>query len=86
MAFGFVCVVCKRLEKYVVQKVGHLGLLRLIPMIQTPINSSFVALQYEPGMKFFCQAVLELHGIENRKIFSAYTWVSALLLGCLVRV
>ena len=36
-------------------------------MFQAPFNSSCVALQYEPGTKFFHQAVLELHDIKNRK-------------------
>ena len=36
-------------KKCLVQKVGHLGLLGPIPMIQPPFCSSCVALQYEPG-------------------------------------
>ena len=50
------------------QKVGHLGLLGLIPMIQPPFCSSCVALQYEPGMKYFHQTVPELCDIKNQKI------------------
>ena len=41
-------------------------------MIQAPFNSSFVALQYKTGTKFFHRAVPELHGIkklENSKSF-----------------
>ena len=55
-------------KKCLVQKVGHLVSLGLIPMIQAPFNSSCTALQYETGMKFFHWVVLELHGIENHNI------------------
>ena len=44
----FVHAVHKRL-----QKVGYLGSLGPIPMIQPPFCSSCVALQYGPGTKFF---------------------------------
>ena len=33
-------------------------------MIQSPFYSSFVALQYEPGIKFFYRAVSELHAVK----------------------
>ena len=63
---SFVHAIRKCLIKYPAQKVGHLGLLYPIPMIQQPFNNSCVALQYEPGTKFFHQAVPELHaGIKN---------------------
>ena len=34
-------------------------------MIQPPFNSCCVALQYEPGTKFFHRAVPELHKVEH---------------------
>ena len=49
----FVHAIRKRPKKCLAQKVGHLGLLHPIPMIQAPLDSSCVALQYEPGTKFF---------------------------------
>jgi hypothetical protein len=58
------------------QKVGHLGSLGPIPMFQAPFNSSCAALLYENGMKFFHQAVPEIHAIDisefqyNRAVFS----------------
>ena len=55
-------------KKRLAQKVWHLGSLGWIPMIQVPLNSSCVALQYETGTKFFYQAVPELHSIDNHKI------------------
>ena len=55
-------------KKRLAQKVGHLGSLGWIPMIQAPFHSSCVALQYETGTKFFHRAVPELHSIENHKI------------------
>ena len=57
----FVHAIRKRLKKCLAQKVGHLGSLGPIPMIQTPLDSSRVALQYQPGTKFFHRAVPELH-------------------------
>ena len=49
----FVHAIHKRSQKCLTQKVARFGLLGPIPMIQPPFNSSFVALQYEPGAKFF---------------------------------
>ena len=57
--------ICKRSKKCLAQKVGHLRFLGRIPMIQVPVNSSCVALQYETGTKFFHRAVPELHTIKN---------------------
>ena len=37
-------------------------------MIQASFNSSYVALQYNTGTKFFHRAVPELNGIKNQKI------------------
>ena len=39
--------ICKRSQKCITQKVGQLGSLGWIPMIQVPFNSSCIALQYE---------------------------------------
>ena len=39
--------ICKRSQKCIAQKVGQLGSLGWIPMIQVPFNSSCIALQYE---------------------------------------
>ena len=64
---GFVHAIRKRLKKCLAQKVGHLGSLHPIPMIQTPFNSSRVALHYEPGTKFFHRVVPEIHGIQNQE-------------------
>ena len=50
------------LEK--VPRVDNVGSLEPIPMIQQPFNSSCVALQYEPGTKFFYSAVPELHAVQ----------------------
>ena len=64
----FVHTICKRLKKCLAQKVGHLGLLHPIPMIQAPLDNSCVALQYEPGTKFSHRAVPEIHNIKYHKI------------------
>ena len=45
-ASASVHAICKRSQKCLVQKVGHLGSLGWIPMIQVLLNSSCVALQY----------------------------------------
>ena len=64
-ASASVHAICKRSQKCLAQKVGHLGSLGWIPMIQVPINSPCVALQYETGTKFFHRAIPELHAIKN---------------------
>ena len=64
-ASASVHAICKRSQKCLAQKVGHLGSLGWIPMIQVPFNSSCVALQYETGTKFFHRAIPELHAIKN---------------------
>ena len=64
----FVHALCKRLQKCLAQEVGNFGSLGPIPMIQQPFCSSCVALQYEPGTKFFHRAVPELHGIQKSEI------------------
>ena len=64
----FVHAIHRRSKKFLAQKVGHLGSLGPIPMIQPPLDSSWVALQFEPGTKFFHQAVPEMHNIKNHKI------------------
>ena len=46
------------------QKVGTFGSLGPISMIQPPFCSSCVALQYEPRIKFFHQAVPKLQDIR----------------------
>ena len=43
---SFVHVIRKHSKKCLAQKVGHPGLLHPIPMIQSPFNSSWVALQF----------------------------------------
>ena len=60
----FVHAIRKRSKKCLAQKVGHLDLLGPIPMIQPPFCSSCVALQYEPGMKFFHRMVPVLHAVK----------------------
>ena len=65
---GFVHAIRKRSKKCLAQKVGHLGSLGPIPMIQPPFNSSCVALHYEPGTKFFHRAVPEIRDIQNQEI------------------
>ena len=52
-AIVFVQAIRKHSQKCLVQNVGHLGSLELIPMIQPQFCSSCVALQYEPKTKFF---------------------------------
>ena len=64
-ASTFVHAICKRSQKYLAQKVGHLGSLGWIPMIQVPFNSTCIALQYDTGTKFFHRAIPELHAIKN---------------------
>ena len=64
----FVHAIRKRSKKCLAQKVGNLGSLGPIPMIQPPFNSTCVALQYEPGTKFFHRAVPELHGHKKSEI------------------
>ena len=49
---SFVQAIRKRSKKCLAQKVACFGSLRPIPMIQPPLDSSWVALQYEPGTKF----------------------------------
>ena len=60
----FVHAIHKRPQKCLAQKVGNFGSLRPVPMIQQPFCSSCVALQYEPGTKFFHRAVPELHAVK----------------------
>ena len=55
----FVHAIHTRSKECLAQKVGHLGSLGPILMIQ--LDSFWVALQYEPGTKFFHQAVPELY-------------------------
>ena len=64
----FVRAIRKRSKKCLAQKVDNLGSLGPIPMIQPPFNSSCVALQYEPGTKFFHRAVPELHCHKKSEI------------------
>ena len=66
----FVHAICKRSKKCLAQKVARFGSLGLIPMIQPLFNRSCVALQYEPGTKFFHQAVPESRqwGLNKRKV------------------
>ena len=77
-ASASVHAICKRSQKCLTQKVGHLhvGSLGWIPMIQVPFNSSCVALQYETGTKFFHRAIPELHAIKNgtKTVISPYTF------------
>ena len=60
-AFGFVHAVCKRTQKCLAQKVGHLCLLRPIPMIRL---SARVAPQYEPGLHEVIGAKLSIQNIH----------------------
>ena len=63
----FVHAVRKHSKKCLVQKVDNFSSLGPIPIIQSPFNSTCVALQYEPGNNFFHQVVPELHGHKNQK-------------------
>ena len=67
-ASAFVHATRKRSQKCLAQKVVRFGSPGWIPMIQAPLNSCCVALQYKTGTKFFHRAVPELHGITNHKI------------------
>ena len=58
---GFVHTVRKHSQNVPRAKVGHLGSLAPIPMIQPPFCSSCVALQYESGSKFFHQSYMLLN-------------------------
>ena len=62
---AFVHAICKCSRMTLVQKVVHFPL-RLIPMIQLPLDSTCVALQYEPGTKFFHGVVPKICGIQNQ--------------------
>ena len=64
----FVHAIRKRSQKCLAQNVGNVGSLGPIPMIQPPFCSYCVALQYEPGTKFFHRAVPELHGLQKSEI------------------
>ena len=55
----------KRLQKCLMQKVVYFGFLGWIPMIQAPFNSSYAALQYETGIKFFHRAVPKLRAVKT---------------------
>ena len=59
----FVHAIRKRSKKCLAQKVVRFGSPGWIPMFQGPFCSSCVALQYEPGTKFFHRAVPELFSI-----------------------
>ena len=74
VAIVFVRAVRKRSQKVPRAKVGHLGSLGSIPMIQAPCKSSFDALQYETGTKFFHRAVPELHDIKTPEKSMHATW------------
>ena len=50
---GLVHAIHKRSKKCLVQKVAHFGSLRLIFMIELPLDSSGVALLYEPETNCF---------------------------------
>ena len=58
-------------KKCLAQKVARFGSLGPIPTFQAPFNSSCVALQYEPGMKFFHPAVPEIHASKISAHFYA---------------
>ena len=60
----FVHAIRKRSKKCLAQKVGILGALGPIPMIQPPLDNSIVALQYELGTKYFHRAVPESHAVK----------------------
>ena len=62
---GFVHAIRKRSKKCLAQKVGYLGLLGPIPMIQPPLDSSCGALQYEHGIKFFHREIRSIQNQEN---------------------
>ena len=67
---------CKHSQKHLAQKVGHLGSLGWISMIQVPFNSSCVALQYETGTKFSIEPFQSYTALKitkfqyNRVVFS----------------
>ena len=73
-------------KKCLAQKVRHLGLLRPIPMIQPPFCSYCVALQYEPGMKFFHQVVPELCDIKKPENLSTTAWCFCTFSPCVWRL
>ena len=52
------------LKKVPCVKMACFGSPVWIPMIQPPFCSTYVALQYETGMKLFHRAVTELHDIK----------------------
>ena len=55
---------CSSYEKVPRAKVGNLGFLGPISMIEPPFNSTCVALQYKPGTKFFHRVVPELRTLN----------------------
>ena len=63
-------------KKRLAQKVGHLGSLEWIPMIQVLFNSSCVTLQYKTGTKFSIerfQSYTLLKIVQN--YFSVYVYI-----------
>ena len=84
---GFVPAVRKCSKKCLAQKEVRFGSLPPIPMIQAPFCSSCVALQYEPGMKFFHRAIPEIHGIQKSRKSSTTAWYFCTfgLCACLAR-
>ena len=63
---AFVHAICKPSKKCLAHKVVPFGLCGPIPMIQLPLASTLVALQYEPGTKFFHRAAPEIRSIQNQ--------------------
>ena len=61
----FVHAIRTHSKKCLAQKVARFGSLGWIPMIQAPLDSSRVVLQYETGNKFFHRAVPEIQAGKN---------------------
>ena len=78
VAFGFVHAISKRAKKCLAQTVVRFGSLGPIPTIQVPLDSSWAALQFEPGTKFFHRAVPELRVVKNYISTRKY-WVQRIL-------
>ena len=77
----FVHAIRTRSKKCLAQKVARFGSLEWIPMIQAPLDSSWVALQHEIGTKFLYRAAPKIQAGKNCVKFTflhMQTWQNTL--------
>ena len=85
-ATAFVHDTGKRSQKVPRAKTGTFWFPRMDSQDSKTFNSSCTTLQYKTGMKVFCRAVPELHGIKKLENFSTTAWYSPCLLEVLSRL